>query len=131
MKPKKVKGYECEECGSFEEADALPEAVKGWECEGYEGASLTAPETQKGMMCPHCDEFIEGATPADGEQETREVCEQCADDPDCNEHEEKDVWELECGCIAVEQPALVEWFACSECEEAYEDREEAKECCKE
>lgn len=30
----------------------------------------------------------------------------------------------------VDMPGEVTWFQCGECEEIYEDRDEAKECCK-
>jgi hypothetical protein len=131
MKPKKVKGYFCDECGEFTEADGLPVQSEGWLCDGSEQVTLTAPAREEGMSCPHCGDFIAGATPEDGKKETREVCEHCEDDLQVNEHEKCDAWELDCGCVVTEEPSLVDAFACSECEEAHEERDDAKDCCKE
>lgn len=132
MKVRKATGFVCEDCEEIQECKSADEYKDtGWICPDTDEATLDEPEHQQGMVCPHGEHFLPDVLPPDGKYQARITCEHCEDTTEELEHKKQDVWVPDCRCsILTEQPEVRDWFVCGECEVPYEEREEAKSCCK-
>ena len=133
MRARVVHGFECPECGDFTEGKSLGRGTSAWLCPVAEEITEEEPTKVSGSPCPHCYEFVIGFVPPGEQPETRVVCEHCKDDeaPSEEEHEKVRVWTLEaCDCQVMEKPEKTKRYRCGECEELHEEREDARDCCR-
>ena len=135
MKVQTATGYECPECQKFNKARSLGKGKRAWLCPAAgDDVTLEAPKKTPGILCPHCGAFIAGGTAPEADDDARWTCEHCEDEPGEDEHEEVRIWVMpECECNVQEVPEKVKRYRCGECEDDdgwVEDRDEARDCCK-
>lgn len=131
MRARKVKGYVCPECE--EKSKEPPERRRGYRCpkcdEIHEAEELTRVPA---WLCSEVDDEEGGLTIVEPKrvEAVQLGCDGVVEADTDREPDIVDLCEHECGCITDDVTDAVDLYECGECGELYEDRDDARDCCR-